>query len=121
VPGDGAVVVHVVNTNLEGQSRRPGICVGTTEEVDRCLASLGVEPEADEGVEPDMGAPDEGVEADMGPEVDMSPQTDMGQADQGADQSASGDDGCSATPGAPGSAPWALLFLALPLLFRRRK
>ncbi len=35
------VDVVVINTNREGESKKPGLCIGTTEEVATCIASLG--------------------------------------------------------------------------------
>ncbi len=33
--------VVVINTNRDGDSKKPGLCIGTTEEVAACIASLG--------------------------------------------------------------------------------
>jgi uncharacterized protein (TIGR03382 family) len=118
VTAGAVVVVHVVNTNLEGDSRRPGICVGTAEEVAACLLELGaepVEPEVDQGVEdPDMA----GTDPDAGL-LDDASLSDAGLSDAGASAEVDGDDGgCTATPG---PAPWALLLGLLPLVRRRRR
>jgi hypothetical protein len=39
--GAGDVIVFVVNGKMDGASRKPGLCIGTTDEVAACRAALG--------------------------------------------------------------------------------
>lgn len=62
--GADEVFVVVVNPALEGDSRRPGLCIGTTDEVAACRAAMeggtedaGASMDLDGGVEVDAGAP----------------------------------------------------------------
>ena len=75
-------IVVVVNTEQEGQSRRPGLCIGTAEEVATCKTTL-VPPDA--GL-PDAGAPDGGTST---PPPDNDPATGCACALPGHPQSTS--------------------------------
>ncbi len=61
------IIVVVINPEMEGPSRRPGLCIGSPTEVSSCVASFEAMPDAgangsDAGVDdagmPPMGAPD---------------------------------------------------------------
>lgn len=54
--GADNLIVIVVNTNQEGSSKRPGLCIGTQAEVDACRAEI-----APPDMTPDAGAPDAGA------------------------------------------------------------
>lgn len=109
-------IVLVVNSALEGQSRRPGLCIGEPrQELPDCVAALSPELPPDAGL-PDVGVDgmvDAAVEEDAAPEVDAGPD---GGPDAAAEASG-GSDGCQHAPG--GGSWWGLLGLAA--FVRRRR
>lgn len=95
------LVVAVVNGATSGDSRRPGLCIGTPEEVVACKASLGVTPE---------------------PPVD--PGTGGSATEPPGETAPPADDGCGCeVPGQPSAgSPWLLgLGLAGCLSLSRRR
>ena len=112
--GADEVIVLVVNSALEGQSKRPGLCIGEPqEELPSCIAALGGEVPVDAGV-PDAEVVD--AEAPDAAVVDAAAPDEGTQPDAEATPAASGgDDGCQQGPGGP--ALWWLLALAA---WRRR-
>jgi hypothetical protein len=69
--GNDEVIVAVVNTNLEGNSKRPGLCLGTIAEVEACKSALApvAEPAPEEVAESGPEAAEEAPEAEELPEV----------------------------------------------------
>jgi len=82
--GSDEVIVAVVSTNLQGNSKRPGLCIGSLEAVAACKAEL---------VRVDLEAVEPGPEsvAEESPEarLESGPESDRGEA---AAESASGED-----------------------------
>ncbi|MBI5496180.1 MAG: hypothetical protein HY904_14250 [Deltaproteobacteria bacterium] len=104
----GALVVGVVNTATSGSSRRPGLCIGSPDEVDACRMRLsGQTPDAGSG-EPDAGTPPDAGSSGSG--------GDSGGDDDGG---GGGPFGCSAGD-APRGTPWPAVCALLLLASRRR-
>lgn len=94
--GADEIVVAVSNGAIDGNSARPGLCVGTPAEVSACVGSVA----ADAGmIETDAGI----IESDAAMPGDAGPTS-----------------GCSCRAGSRSSAPWPLALLALALLRHRR-
>ncbi len=102
--GADEVFAVVVNTALSGDSRRPGLCIGSPDEVEACRASMAPMPDA--GMMPDAE-----VDADVDGRV-----LDDGGADAAAMPPTSDGCGCTA-PGrhAPTPMPFALALALLAL------
>ncbi len=96
VTGADEIVVAVSNGNIEGNSARPGLCVGTPAEVSACVATGA--PDAGP-LDPDAGI----IESDAAIGADAAPPSS----------------GCSCRAGSRASAPWPLALLALALRRRR--
>jgi hypothetical protein len=97
------VIAVVINTNLEGASKRPDFCLGEAAEVEACIAA-NTPPPPDAGV-PDAGTPMEQADAGIG-EMPMPIDEDTG---------------CSAVPAQDGAALWILSLLAIAMIKRSRK
>jgi hypothetical protein len=104
-PMDGEVLLAVVNSNLEGPSRRASLCVGHPQEVSACVADLNP-PE-----DPMEDAPDDDEEG----ERDPSP-ADPAKEGAGAPPEPGG---CAAVPRPV--VPALMLWALLATLFRRRR
>ncbi len=106
--GADEVFVVAVNPAMEGDSRRPGLCIGSPDEVDACRAMMEATPDA--------GAGDAGT-GDGGPVP----------GDAGTDPAPPADGGCDcAIPGRgraarPTAWPMALALLAFAALRARRR
>ncbi len=118
--GADEVFVIAVNTAMSGTSKRPGLCIGSPDEVDACKAAMAPAPDAgtvDAGTA-DAGAPD-APDAGM-PNADAS----MDTGDAGT-MTASSSGGCGCTvpgDGVPASGgPLALLLGLGALVAMRRK
>jgi len=117
--GDAAeVLVAVVNSRIEGDSQRPGLCIGDAAEVAACVEDIApgttvepspevVEDEPDAGVT-DTSSDDTSADA-LGPDAG---------AETGEPPASGGSGGC-----AGGAAPtgWLLALLALAALATRRR
>lgn len=120
--GSGAdeVIVAVVSTNLEGNSKRPGLCLGTADDVAACVAALvPTNPEVSEpGPEVVEAGPDESPEVavETSPE---SPDNDVEATVEGAEivepSTPSRDEGCAGGTAISG------VWLGLGLLLVRRR
>jgi MYXO-CTERM domain-containing protein len=95
--GADEIVVAVSNGNIDGNSARPGLCVGTPAEVTACAS---VVPDAGV-IDTDAGI----IESDASIGGDVSPPSS----------------GCSCRAGSDRSPPWPLGLLGLALLRRRRQ
>jgi len=102
--GADEVLVAVVNTLTAGESQRPGLCIGSPDEVEACRAALGgVDPRAEPTVEAAEATSDEG--SDAGAEA-VEPEPDAG-AESAVEVVRGGDDG-----GCAGGGPTTALVLA---------
>jgi len=97
--GADEVFVVVVNPALTGESRRPGLCIGSPGEVEACRAAMAPEPDAGP-VDPDAG---------------VEP-----AADGGVTPPPSEGCGCAA-PGSGGTAPAPVALALLALAAARRR
>lgn len=105
-------VAVVVNTASTGDSRRPGLCLGSPAEVAACTGAPAEIPDADV---PDAQA----AEPDGGAEDASAPDGAAARPDGTPDAPASGGSGgCAVTRPVP--APPMLLLLLLPAVLRRR-
>ncbi|MBL8788202.1 MAG: hypothetical protein JNJ59_25130 [Deltaproteobacteria bacterium] len=100
--GQDEIIVAVVSTNREGASKRPGLCLGTVDEVATCRA--GIEPVAEVG--PEVVEEAEVVEipdvADVAEEASDIGSSDADASDAGVVESGAKDDGGCAGGGASG-------------------
>ena len=115
--GGGAdeVIAVVVNHMTEGQSKRPGLCIGSPVEVEACVATkvpAVVEPEPELEVEP-------------GPEPEVEPGAELAEAEAAEvtevdepqiNPTKDNDDGCG---GGPLGAPATVALLGLSALLPR--
>ncbi len=114
VDTDGATrfVAYVVNTAIEGESRRPGLCLGSPDEVVACRRILTGAVDA--------GAPDAAPEPDAAP--DAAPLHDAAPApDAAAEADAAPPDEDGGGGGCVIAGDVAPLWLALPALALRRR
>lgn len=124
VPTSGAdeVIVLIVNSAIEGQSRRPGLCIGEPhEELVACMRALinGPLPEEDMGVPEADAAVDETLDGqvDLGVAPDATLDTDGGDP---GETTSGGDGGCQQSGRTPASLAGLLSLLGLGLRRRRR-
>lgn len=113
--GSDEVIVAVVNSNLEGNSKRPGFCLGDVAAVEACKAELApveAEPEAELAEAPPEPAVEAGPEeAEPAPEASAEVVAEGdGEVVRGAD-----DGGCSG-----GAVPLIAGLAGLGVLGRRR-
>lgn len=103
VNGADEVIVTVVNHTREGQSRRPGLCIGAPADVEHCVAAK---------VPTEPGPEAEVTEADIAEDDIAEGESDVVEADV-AEGKVAKDDGC-----AGGFTAWWLAFF---VLFGRRR
>lgn len=126
---------HVVllNTRHVGESTKPSLCVGTSEQVDACSSGESTpEPGAGAGLNDagttDNAPPDAPMPADAATPADSATGDDASGADAGEPAMASSDkssSGCSVTQGRSGHTPYLYLYsgltIALSLYLVRRR
>ena len=117
--GSDEVIIAVVSTNLEGNSKRPGLCIGSPDEVAACKAELlpvspeagepGPEAVAEESLE---SGPEESPEAGPGDEQE----SELAAEAISEESPGESDDGCGGAVMGHSALPLALCFF----LVRRR-
>jgi len=95
--GGGAdeVIVAVVSTNLEGNSKRPGLCIGTSDDVVACVAEfVPTNPDVSEPG-PELVEPGPEESPEESPEPQAEPDESIESGAEIADAQASKDEGCA--------------------------
>jgi hypothetical protein len=114
------VFAAIVNPEVAGDSRHPGFCFGSPDEVAACVAQLGTSPPADGGVDGSPGADAAGSDLGGGGDAvvpDAGATSDGPGGDSGSTSHAGG--GCTLAAGPATSSLGGLLML-IPLLMSRR-